>query len=146
MKTTVVKDGNDFVINGTKYWITNAENAGFFIVFANFNPSAGYKGISCFLVDRNEPGVSVSKKEDKLGLRASSTCPVIFENVRVPASNLIGKLGKGYKYAIEILNEGRIGIAAQMIGLAQGCFDHAIKYTFERKQFNNRLFDFQVRS
>lgn len=144
MKARAIKDGNDFIINGTKCWITNAEHAGFYIVFANINPQAGYKGISCFLVDRNQNGVTVSKKEDKLGIRASSTCPIIFENVRVPSSNIIGELGKGYKYAIEILNEGRIGIGAQMIGLAQGCFDHAVKYTLERKQFKQRLFDFQV--
>lgn len=143
MKTRAVKDGDDYVINGTKSWITNAEHAGFFIVFANADPSQGYKGITAFIVDKGTKGLTVAKKEDKLGLRASSTCPVIFEDVRVPSSNIIGKFGHGYKYAILALNEGRIGIAAQMIGLAQGAFDHAMKYSLERKQFGKTIFDFQ---
>ena len=104
----------------------------------------GYKGITCFLVDKNTPGVSVGKKEDKLGIRASSTCTVHFDNVRVPASNILGKEGQGYKYAISMLNEGRIGIGAQMVGLAQGCFDATVPYTLQRVQFGKRIFDFQV--
>ncbi|CAG2165487.1 unnamed protein product [Oppiella nova] len=143
LKTTAIKDGNNYIINGTKCWITNAEHAGLFLVYANVNPSAGYKGITCFVVDRNTPGLSVSKHEDKLGIRASSTCPVIFDNVKVPESNVIGQVGHGYKYAIGTLNEGRIGIGAQMLGLAEGCFDHAVRYTLERKQFGQRIFDFQ---
>jgi len=143
LKTQAIKDGDNYVINGTKCWITNAEHAGIFLVYANVNPSLGYKGITCFVVERNTPGVSVAKREDKLGIRASSTCPVIFEDVRVPASNVIGEVGQGYKYAIGTLNEGRIGIGAQMLGLAEGCFDHAVKYTLERKQFGQKIFDFQ---
>lgn len=143
LKTRAVKDGDHYVLNGTKSWITNSEHAGFFIVFANVDPSQGYKGITCFLVDRDTPGFTINKKEDKLGLRASSTCPLTFEDVRVPASNVIGKVGHGYKYAIEALNEGRIGIGAQMIGLAQGCYDHAFNYILQRKQFGKRIYDFQ---
>lgn len=114
------------------------------MVFANIDFSKGYKGISCFLVEKGTPGFSVSKHEDKLGIRASSTCPIVFEDVKVPKENLIGTIGHGYKYAIGTLNEGRIGIGAQMIGLAQGCFDHSINYVLERKQFGKRIFDFQV--
>lgn len=110
---------------------------------ANANPSAGYKGITCFIVDRDTPGLTIGKNEDKLGLIASSTCAVHFDNVKVPEKNILGKFGQGYKYAISILNEGRIGIGAQMIGLAQGCFDKTIAYTRERKQFGQRIFDFQ---
>ncbi|KHJ86954.1 acyl-CoA dehydrogenase, middle domain protein, partial [Oesophagostomum dentatum] len=126
MKTVAKPDGDDYLISGTKLWITNAGHASFFLVFANADPSKGYKGITCFLVDRNQEGVSVERKEDKLGIRASSTCPVHFERVRVPKSAILGEYGKGYKYAIECLNAGRIGIGAQMIGLAQGCYDSAI--------------------
>ncbi|CAG2100622.1 unnamed protein product [Medioppia subpectinata] len=143
LKTNAVKEGSNYVLNGTKCWITNAEHAGLFIVYANANPSAGYKGITCFIVERNTPGLTVAKHEDKLGIRASSTCPVIFDNVKVPESNVVGQVGHGYKYAIGTLNEGRIGIGAQMLGLAEGCFDHAVKYTLERKQFGQRIFDFQ---
>ncbi|GMR33415.1 hypothetical protein PMAYCL1PPCAC_03610, partial [Pristionchus mayeri] len=143
LKTTAKKDGDDFVINGSKLWITNAGHASFFLVFANAEPEKGYRGITCFLVDRNAEGVSVGKKEDKLGIRASSTCPVNFDGVRVPKSAILGEYGKGYKYAIECLNAGRIGIGAQMIGLAQGCFDAAIPFMQERKQFGSRLIDFQ---
>lgn len=110
---------------------------------ANANPSAGYKGITCFIVDRDTPGLTIGKKEDKLGLRASSTCVVHFDNLKVPEKNVLGKVGHGYKYAISILNEGRIGIGAQMIGLAQGCLDRTIPYTKERKQFGKAIFDFQ---
>ncbi|VDM54956.1 unnamed protein product, partial [Angiostrongylus costaricensis] len=143
MKTVAKEDGDDFLITGTKLWITNAGHASFFLVFANADSSKGYKGITCFLIDRNEKGVSVEKKEDKLGIRASSTCPVNFENVRVPKSAILGEYGKGYKYAIECLNGGRIGIGAQMVGLAQGCFDNAVLYLQERKQFGSRIIDFQ---
>ncbi|KAF8384205.1 acdh-3 [Pristionchus pacificus] len=143
LKTTAKKDGDDFVINGGKLWITNAGHASFFLVFANAEPEKGYRGITCFLVDRNAEGVSVGKKEDKLGIRASSTCPVNFDGVRVHKSAILGEYGKGYKYAIECLNAGRIGIGAQMIGLAQGCFDASVPYLQERKQFGSRLIDFQ---
>jgi len=110
---------------------------------ANADPASGYKGITCFIVDRDRPGLTVAKKEDKLGIRASSTCPVIFENVRVPATSILGQYGNGYKYAISTLNEGRIGIAAQMVGLAQGCLDKTLPYLKERRQFNQRIWDFQ---
>jgi len=143
MKTRAVKDGNDYILNGTKFWITNADVAGVFLVFANVDFSKGYRGITCFIVPRESKGLSVSKGEDKLGIRASSSCPVIMEDVRVPASNILGEIGQGYKYSIDILNEGRIGIGAQMVGLAQGCYDHAFKYCLERKQFGKHLFDFQ---
>lgn len=143
LKTSAKKDGDSFIINGSKCWITNSEQAGAFIVFANADFSAGYKGITAFLVDKGTPGLSLGRPENKLGIRASSTCPLIFEDVRVPASNIVGEYGKGYKIAIETLNEGRIGIGAQMIGLAQGVFDHAVKYTLERTAFKQKIFDFQ---
>ncbi|EDV22696.1 uncharacterized protein TRIADDRAFT_58518 [Trichoplax adhaerens] len=143
LQTRAVADGDHFVLNGTKAWISNSEHADIFLVFANASPEKGYKGITCFIVERNMPGLSLGKKEDKLGIRASSTCPVILENVRVPESNIMGKFGEGYKIAIGILNEGRISIASQMVGLAQGALDAAIPYTMERKQFNQRIFDFQ---
>lgn len=144
LKTRADKQGDYYVLNGSKSWITNAGHAGFFMVFANVDPSAGYKGITSFVIDRDTEGLSVGKPEDKLGIRASSTCPVILENVKVPASNVIGKVGEGYKHAIATLNEGRIGIGAQMIGLAQGAFEFATKYTFERQQFGQPIFEFQV--
>ncbi|PAV84667.1 hypothetical protein WR25_00759 [Diploscapter pachys] len=143
LKTSAKADGNDFIINGSKMWITNSNEANLFIVFANADPSKGYKGITAFLVERGTKGLSVGKKEDKLGIRSSSTCSVHFDNVRVPKSAILGEYGKGYKYAIECLNEGRIGIGAQMVGLAEGCFDQTIPYLQERKQFNTRLIDFQ---
>jgi len=143
LKTTAKSDGDDFVISGTKLWITNAGHANFFLVMANADPGKGYKGITCFLVDRSQQGVSVSRPEDKLGIRASSTCPVNFDNVRVPKSAILGEYGKGYKMAIECLNAGRIGIGAQMIGLAQGCYDQTIPYLKQRKQFGSRIIDFQ---
>lgn len=143
LKTAAKKDGDHFIINGSKCWITNSEQAGTFIVFANADFSVGYKGITAFLVDKNTPGLSLGKPENKLGIRASSTCPLIFEDVRVPASNILGEYGKGYKIAIETLNEGRIGIGAQMLGLAQGVFEHAVKYTLERTAFKQKVFDFQ---
>lgn len=143
LKTAAKRDGDHFILNGSKCWITNSEQAGTFIVFANADFSAGYKGITAFLVDKNTPGLSLGKPENKLGIRASSTCPLIFEDVRVPASNILGEYGKGYKIAIETLNEGRIGIGAQMLGLAQGVFEHAVKYTLERTAFKQKVFDFQ---
>lgn len=143
LRTSAVKDGDNYIINGTKVWISNAEHAGVFLVMANAKPTDGYKGITCFIVDRDAEGLSLGRKEDKLGIRASSTCTVNFENVKVPSSSILGEFGKGYKYAIEMLNGGRVGIAAQMLGLAQGCFDHAVGYTRERKQFGKRICDFQ---
>ena len=135
--------GDDYVLNGRKPWITNGNEADIFIVFANVNPEAGYRGITAFLVERGMPGFTVGKKEDKLGIRASSTCELLLEDCRVPRANVLGDAGKGYKVAIETLNEGRIGIGAQMIGLAQGALDHTIKYTKERKQFGKPIADFQ---
>ncbi|XP_065339318.1 short/branched chain specific acyl-CoA dehydrogenase, mitochondrial-like [Cloeon dipterum] len=143
LKTEAKKDGDHFVINGSKMWITNSDVAGVFLVMANADPSLGYRGITCFIVDREMPGVSVAPKEKKLGIRASGTCMVHFDNVRVPESNILGEYGKGYRYAAGMLNEGRIGIGAQMVGLAQGCFDATIPYTLERKQFKQSIYDFQ---
>jgi alkylation response protein AidB-like acyl-CoA dehydrogenase len=137
------EDGDSFVLNGRKLWITNAAEAGVFLVFANANPSAGYKGITCFVVERGQSGFSLGRKEDKLGLRASSTCELILDNVRVPRSNVIGEIGRGYKIAIETLNEGRIGIGAQMIGLARGALDCAVAYAKQRKQFGKAIGEFQ---
>lgn len=143
LKCAAEEDGDDYILNGTKLWITNANEADIFLVFANVNPEAGYKGITCFIVERGMEGFSVSKKENKLGIRASSTCEVLLEDVRVPKSNILGEVGKGYKVAIETLNEGRIGIGAQMIGIAQGALDEAIRYTKERKQFGKAVAEFQ---
>ena len=137
------QDGDHFVLQGRKLWITNANEADLFIVFATINPEAGYRGITAFLVERGMPGFTVGKKEDKLGIRASSTCELILDECRVPASNVIGEVGKGYKVAIETLNEGRIGIGAQMLGLAAGALDHTVAYTRERKQFGRTIADFQ---
>ena len=134
---------DEYVLNGSKLWITNGDEAGIFIVFANVNPEAGYRGITAFIVERDTPGFEVGKREDKLGIRASSTVPLALEDVRVPAANVIGEVGKGYKIAIETLNEGRIGIGAQMIGLAQGAFDSAMRYMLERQQFGKPLAHFQ---
>ncbi|XP_011205713.1 short/branched chain specific acyl-CoA dehydrogenase, mitochondrial [Bactrocera dorsalis] len=143
LKTVAKKDGNHYVINGTKMWISNSDVAGVFLVFANAKPEAGYRGITAFIVDRETPGLIVNKPEDKLGIRASGTCMVTFDNVRIPEENLLGEFGHGYKYAAGFLNEGRIGIGAQMVGLAQGCFDHTIPYLLERKQFGKEIYDFQ---
>jgi butyryl-CoA dehydrogenase/short/branched chain acyl-CoA dehydrogenase len=132
-----------YLLSGRKLWITNAAEAEIFLLFATIDPAAGYKGITCFIVERDMQGFSVGKKEDKLGIRASSTCELILDDVAVPQSHVMGEIGKGYKIAIETLNEGRIGIAAQMLGLAQGAFDHALKYARERKQFGKRIGDFQ---
>ncbi|MBY0494479.1 MAG: acyl-CoA dehydrogenase [Cyanobacteria bacterium] len=145
-RATEVNDavkGDGFAINGRKLWITNGNEADMFIVFANVNPDAGYRGITAFIVDRGTPGFTVGKKEDKLGIRASSTCELIFEDCVVPKSQILGEVGKGYKVAIETLNEGRIGIGAQMLGLAQGALDHTIGYIKERKQFGKPIADFQ---
>src|SRR5215470_1199625 len=135
--------GDHFVINGRKLWITNALEAGLFIVFANVNPEQGYKGITAFLIERDYPGFGVGKKEDKLGIRASSTCELILEDCRVPKSNVLGEIGKGYKIAIETLNEGRIGIGAQMVGVAQGSWDYGAAYSKERKAFGKSISEFQ---
>jgi alkylation response protein AidB-like acyl-CoA dehydrogenase len=138
------KRGDDYILNGQKLWITNAKEAGLFIIFATLDPVAGYKGITAFLVEKNFPGFTVGKKEDKLGIRASSTCELILEDCRVPAENVLGEPGKGYKIAIETLNEGRIGIGAQMLGLAQGAWNCAAKYAQERKQFGKPIAEFQA--
>jgi butyryl-CoA dehydrogenase/short/branched chain acyl-CoA dehydrogenase len=132
-----------YVLNGRKLWITNAKEAGVFILIATVDPSAGYKGITAFIVDREFPGFTVGKKEDKLGIRASSTCELILEDCKVPKENVLGQVGKGYKVAIETLNEGRIGIGAQMVGLAEGAWNHASKYAQERKQFGKAIAEFQ---
>jgi short-chain 2-methylacyl-CoA dehydrogenase len=144
MTTRAADCGSEWVLTGRKLWITNANEASLFIVFANINPDAGYRGITAFLVERGFAGFTVGKKEDKLGIRASSTCELLFEECRVPRANVLGEVGKGYKVAIETLNEGRIGIGAQMIGLAQGALDHSIKYTRERKQFGKVIAEFQA--
>src|SRR4051812_36443251 len=143
MAMRAAEHDEEWVLTGRKLWITNGNEADVFIVFANVNPGAGYRGITAFIVERGFAGFSVGKKEDKLGIRASSTCELIFEECRVPRANVLGEVGKGYKVAIETLNEGRIGIGAQMIGLAQGALDHAIRYTQERTQFGKRVAEFQ---
>src|SRR5579863_7696215 len=143
LETKAREDGDHFILNGRKLWITNAKEAGLFIVFATVNRELGYKGITAFLVEPGMPGFTVGKKEDKLGIRASSTCELILEDCRVPKANVLGEVGKGYKVAIETLNEGRIGIGAQMTGLAQGALDHALGYARERKQFGKPIAEFQ---
>lgn len=137
------QDGNEWILQGRKLWITNALEAGLFLVFATVDPSLGYKGITCFLVDKNTPGLKIGKKEDKLGIRASSTCEVVLDQVRIPLDSVLGEIGKGYKVAIETLNEGRIGIAAQMLGLAAGALAHATRYAKERQQFGKPIAEFQ---
>jgi len=144
MATRAVERDGDWVLRGRKLWITNGNEADIFLVFANVNPDAGYRGITAFIVERGADGFTVGKKEDKLGIRASSTCELIFEDCRVPRANVLGEVGKGYKVAIETLNEGRIGIGAQMIGLADGALGHAIKYTKERQQFGKPIAEFQA--
>src|ERR1041385_4016131 len=144
MTTRAELKGSEYVLNGRKLWITNGKEAGIFILFATVDPSAGYKGITAFIVEKKFPGFSVGRKEDKLGIRASSTCELLLEDCRVPKENVLGQPGKGYKVAIETLNEGRIGIAAQMVGLAQGAFDHALAYAQERKQFGRPISEFQA--
>ncbi len=144
MATRATERDGDWVLTGRKLWITNGSEADLFIVFANANPDAGYRGITAFLVARGSAGFTVGKKEDKLGIRASSTCELLFEECRVPRANVLGDAGRGYKVAFETLNEGRIGIGAQMIGLAHGALDHAIAYTKERKQFGKAIAEFQA--
>ena len=143
LQTRAQLKGNEYVLNGRKLWITNGKEAGLFVLMATIDPSAGYKGITAFLVEESFPGFSVGKKEDKLGIRASSTCELILEDCRVPKENILGEVGKGYKIAIETLNEGRIGIGAQMAGLARGAWEYALKYSQERKQFGKSIADFQ---
>jgi alkylation response protein AidB-like acyl-CoA dehydrogenase len=143
MQTRAEDKGDHYLINGRKLWITNGNEAGIFIVFANADPGKGYKGVTAFVIERDFPGFSVGKKEDKLGIRASSTCELLFDNCRAPKENVLGEFGKGYKIAIETLNEGRIGIGAQMVGLAQGAYEAALAYTKERKQFGQMISEFQ---
>jgi alkylation response protein AidB-like acyl-CoA dehydrogenase len=143
LQTRATRDGNVWRIDGRKLWITNGAEAGAFIIFANADPGAGYRGITAFVVDRELEGFSVGKKEDKLGIRASSTVELILDGVQVPGANVLGDVGKGYKIAIETLNEGRIGIGAQMLGLAQGALDHTLRYVQEREQFEHKIADFQ---
>jgi butyryl-CoA dehydrogenase len=143
LKLRAEDKGDKWVLNGSKLWITNGKEAGVFIVFANMNPSAGYKGITAFVVEKDFKGFTVGKKEDKLGIRASSTCELLFENCEVPKDNILGEVGKGYKIAIETLNEGRIGIGAQMVGIAQGAYDAAKAYVQSREQFGKSIASFQ---
>jgi alkylation response protein AidB-like acyl-CoA dehydrogenase len=144
LQTKAEKRGDSYILSGQKLWITNAKEAGLFIVFATVDPAAGYKGITAFLIDKNTPGFSVGKKENKLGIRASSTCELVLEDCRLPAHSVLGEVGKGYKIAIETLNEGRIGIGAQMLGLAAGAWHHAKEYARERKQFGKAIGEFQA--
>jgi butyryl-CoA dehydrogenase/short/branched chain acyl-CoA dehydrogenase len=143
LQTRAELKAGDYVLNGRKLWITNAKEAGVFVLFATVDPAAGYKGITAFLVDKDFPGFTVGKKEDKLGIRASSTCELILEDCRVPRNNVLGEVGKGYKIAIETLNEGRIGIGAQMCGVARGAWECASRYAQERKQFGKPIAEFQ---
>jgi alkylation response protein AidB-like acyl-CoA dehydrogenase len=143
LQTRALDKGDHYTLTGRKLWITNAAEAGLFLVFANLNPDAGYKGITAFLVERAFPGFAVGKKEDKLGIRASSTCELILDDCKVPKENVLGEPGKGYKIAIETLNEGRIGIGAQMLGLAAGAMHHALAYAKQRKQFGKAIAEFQ---
>jgi alkylation response protein AidB-like acyl-CoA dehydrogenase len=143
LQTRASKVDGGWRIEGRKLWITNGAEAGLFIVFANIDPSAGYRGITAFIVERDTDGFSVGKKEDKLGIRASSTVEIVLDGCVVPEGNVLGEIGKGYKIAIETLNEGRIGIGAQMLGLAQGALDHTVRYVQEREQFGRRISDFQ---
>jgi alkylation response protein AidB-like acyl-CoA dehydrogenase len=136
--------GDGYRLNGRKLWISNAREAGLFIVFATVDPAAGYRGITAFVIEKGTPGFAVGHKEDKLGIRASSTCELILDNCEVPATNVLGVAGKGYKIAIETLNEGRIGIGAQMLGLAEGAWQHAARYAQERKQFGKAIAAFQA--
>lgn len=143
LKLRAEEKGDKYILNGNKLWITNANEANVFIAFANIDPSQGYKGITAFVVEKDFPGFSVGKKEDKLGIRASSTCELLFENCEVPKSNVLGEVGKGYKVAIETLNEGRIGIGAQMLGIAQGAYAAAKDYIQSREQFGKSIAQFQ---
>jgi alkylation response protein AidB-like acyl-CoA dehydrogenase len=143
LQTKAELTGPEYVLNGRKLWITNGKEAGIFILFATVDVAKGYKGITAFLIEKNFPGFTVGKKEDKLGIRASSTCELILEDCRVPKENVLGEVGKGYKIAIETLNEGRIGIGAQMLGVARGAWEYAAKYAQERKQFGKTISEFQ---
>jgi len=143
LRSAARRDGDDYLLDGEKMWISNSDRAGVFLVMANAAPDKGYKGITCFVVPAGTPGLTVGKPEDKLGIKASATCPVRLEGVRVPASAVLGEVGKGYKYAIEILNEGRVGIGAQMVGLAQGALMRTMPYLRERRQFGTAIADFQ---
>src|SRR5215813_8727065 len=143
LQTKAELKGNDYILNGRKLWITNGKEAGLFVLFATVDLTAGYKGITAFIVEKDFPGFTVGKKEDKLGIRASSTCELILEDCKVSKDNVLGEVGKGYKIAIETLNEGRIGIAAQMLGVARGAWEYACKYAQERKQFGKPISDFQ---
>lgn len=143
LQTRARRDGDNWVLDGRKLWITNAAEAALFLVFANANPEAGYKGITCFLVERDTAGFAVGKKEDKLGIRASSTCELLLDGVRLPAASIVGDIGRGYKVAIETLNEGRIGIGAQMLGLARGAMEHSVAYAKQRKQFGKAIAEYQ---
>jgi butyryl-CoA dehydrogenase/short/branched chain acyl-CoA dehydrogenase len=143
LQTRAELKGTDYVLSGRKLWITNAKEAGIFVLFATVDPAAGYKGITAFIIEKPFPGFTVGKKEDKLGIRASSTCELILEDCRVPKENVLGEVGKGYKIAIEALNEGRIGIGAQMLGVARGAWECAAKYAQERKQFGKAISEFQ---
>ncbi len=144
LQTRAEKTADGYRLNGRKLWISNAREAGLFIVFATIDPAAGYKGITAFLVEKNTPGFTVGRKEDKLGIRSSSTCELVLDNCEVPAENVLGEPGRGYKIAIETLNEGRIGIGAQMLGLAEGAWGHAARYAQERKQFGKAIAEFQA--
>jgi butyryl-CoA dehydrogenase/short/branched chain acyl-CoA dehydrogenase len=144
LETRAVRRGGDFVLNGQKLWITNAKEAGLFVVFATIDPAAGYKGVTAFLVEKGTAGFDVGRKEDKLGIRASSTCELIFRDCVLPGDAMLGEPGKGYRIAIETLNEGRIGIGAQMVGLADGAWAHAARWAKQRKQFGKPLAEFQA--
>ncbi|PYV62378.1 MAG: acyl-CoA dehydrogenase [Acidobacteria bacterium] len=143
LQTRAEVKGSDYILNGRKLWITNAKEAGIFVLFASVDPAAGYKGITAFIIEKEFPGFTVGKKEDKLGIRASSTCELILEDCRVPRENVLGEVGKGYKIAIETLNEGRIGIGAQMLGVARGAWEYAANYAQERKQFGKAISEYQ---
>lgn len=144
LKTSATLSGDRYLLNGQKLWISNAAEAGLFIVFATVDASAGYRGVTAFIVERDTPGFRVGRKEDKLGIRASSTCEVVMENAEVPVNNVLGEVGKGYKLAIETLNEGRIGVGAQMLGLAEGALEGAIAHALEREQFGQKIGEFQA--
>jgi alkylation response protein AidB-like acyl-CoA dehydrogenase len=143
MQTRAVESGGHFILNGRKLWITNGKEAEIFVLFANANPEAGYRGITAFIVEKDTAGFSVGKKENKLGIRASSTTELILEDCKVPKENVLGEVGKGYKTSIETLNEGRIGIGAQMIGIARGALESSLAYTTERQQFGKSINEFQ---
>jgi butyryl-CoA dehydrogenase/short/branched chain acyl-CoA dehydrogenase len=144
LQTRAERRGSDYVLTGRKLWITNAKEAGLFIIFASIDPTLGYRGITAFLVEKGAPGFTIGRKEDKLGIRASSTCELILDGCIVPEEQVLGEVGRGYKIAIETLNEGRIGIGAQMLGLAEGAWGHAAKYASERKQFGKPIVEFQA--